>query len=79
VTDKNIYKILESSRNKASIVWSADLSSAYPGFEVVNALTPTITANGILISAAAVLLVKDTQILMKVGMGLLDRETGKLR
>jgi hypothetical protein len=48
----------------------------------VNALTPTIVANGVVISAAASVEVpvgKRANLLLKFGSGLLDRETGKLR
>jgi len=79
VTKSDIFKIQETGSNSAKIIWKADLSSAYPGFSVINALTPTITANGIVVSAAAVYKVFNTNLLLKVGMGLLDRETGKLR
>ena len=82
VTAKSVVRIRETSRTSAEIVWIADLSAAYPGFKVVNALTPTIVANGVVISAAATLEVpvgKGASLMLKVGSGLLDRETGKLR
>ncbi len=77
VTKTDIIKLHHDGKG-ASIVWRAKLD-AYPGFLNVNALTPTITANGIVISIGAGRQIRGTQFLTKFGMGLLDRETGELR
>lgn len=85
VTKGGIFRIEETSRTSAKIKWVADITTAFPGTKVINALTPTITANGVVVSCASVVTVtvpwakKQAQLLTKVGMGLLDRETGKLR
>jgi outer membrane protein assembly factor BamB len=64
--------------DRAEIVWRAQLD-AYPGFDNVNALTATITANGVAISLGAGRTVLGQQLLRRFGVGLLDRETGRLR
>lgn len=80
VTKTHIIKIRElPGGNSAEEVWRADLSTAFPGATNVNALTPTITANGIAISVGAVVVIGNAQLMTNVGIGLLDRETGKLR
>ena len=43
------------------------------------ALTPTITANGVAISVGGGLPIQDREVMLKVGVGLLDRVTGQLR
>lgn len=77
VTMTDIIK-LHDKGGAVDLVWRAKLD-AYPGFENFNALTPTITANGILISVAGGRRLFKTQLLSKYGMALLDRETGELR
>jgi len=77
VTQTDIIK-LQHRADAADIVWRARLD-AYPGFDNVNALTPTITANGILISVAGGRQLFKTQLLSKYGLGLLDRASGELR
>ncbi|MBF7729578.1 outer membrane protein assembly factor BamB family protein [Pseudomonas sp. N040] len=77
VTAEDVIK-LRDLNDHAEIVWRARLD-AYPGFDNANALTPTITANGILISVGAGRLLQNKPLLSKFGMGLLDRETGELR
>ena len=77
VTGLDIIK-LRNNGKAASIVWRAKLD-AYPGFDNFNALTPTIAANGILISVGGGRAIGGTQLLSKFGSGVLDRETGVLR
>ena len=77
VTALDIIK-LRNNGSTASIVWRAKLD-AYPGFDNFNALTPTIAANGILISLGGGRRIGGTQLLSKFGSGVLDRETGALR
>jgi hypothetical protein len=69
---------LRDGGDAAEIVWRAQLD-AYPGFGNFNALTPTITANGVAISIGAGRQIGSQQLLTKFGVGLLDRETGRLR
>ena len=73
----DIFKIIDKG-DSADIVWRAQLD-AYPGFGNWNALTPTITANGIAINVGAGRRIGNEQIMQKFGAGLLDRETGELR
>ena len=77
VNRENILK-LHNDGNSASIVWKATLD-AYPGFDNLNASSVTIAANGILVGIAAGRKLGKAGIMTKFGMGLLDRETGKLR
>jgi outer membrane protein assembly factor BamB len=81
ITKKDVIKLVETSPTEARLVWRADLSNAYVarGISNVNALTPTVVANGVAISVAGVRNVGETQILLKVGIALLDRESGKIR
>ncbi len=77
VTHHDILKLVDHGTS-ATISWRAKLD-AYPGFNNFNALTPTIAANGIVVSVAAGRRVGEQQIMSKFGMGLLDRDTGHLR
>lgn len=77
VTKSDIFK-LHNAGNSGRIVWRATLD-AYPRFSNFNALTPTIVANGVVISIGAGRRLGKSQIGTQFGMGLLDRETGQLR
>jgi len=77
VTRYDIIKLIDHG-GSGSIAWRAKLD-AYPGFDNFNALTPTITANGILVSVGAGRRIGEQQLMSKFGMGLLDRESGELR
>jgi hypothetical protein len=77
VTKSDIFK-LHNVGTSGRIVWRATLD-AYPGFRNFNALTPTIVANGVVISIGAGRQLGPSQIGTQFGMGLLDRETGHLR
>ena len=77
VTRSLIVKLIDEG-DQAHEVWRATLD-AYPGFDNFNALTPTITANGIAVSVGGGRNLLGAQLMPRVGMGLLDRETGKLR
>ena len=77
VTKSDIFK-LHNAGTSGRIVWRAKLD-AYPGFSNFNALTPTIVANGVVISIGAGRRLGQSQIGTQFGMGLLDRETGHLR
>lgn len=81
ITKTDVIKLVETSPTEAREVWRADLSTAYVarGISNVNALTPTVTANGVAVSVAGVRNVGKTQILLKVGIALLDRESGRIR
>lgn len=77
VTKDDVIK-LRDGETSGEIVWRAKLD-AYPGFENFNALTPTVTANGVVVSIGAGRKLGNATTLAKVGVGLLDRETGSLR
>jgi len=77
VTRYDIIKLVDHGRS-GSIEWRAKLD-AYPGFDNFNALTPTITANGVLVSIGAGRRLGEQQLMSKFGMGLLDRDSGELR
>ena len=77
VTKADIFK-LQHNGKQARIVWRAQLD-AFPGFHNFNALTPTIVANGIVVSVGAGRQLGRAQIGTRFGMGLLDRQTGQLR
>jgi len=81
VTRKDVYKLIDNG-DSASLDWIAALDAFAddPDIEVeFQALTPTITANGIAISVGGGVLVADREVMLKVGVGLLDRVTGELR
>jgi len=81
VTRKDVYKLIDKG-DSAELDWIATLDAFAddPDIKVeFQALTPTITANGIAISVGGGVLVSDREVMLKVGMGLLDRETGRLR
>ena len=81
VTQRDIFKLSDDG-NSASLDWVATLEAFAddPEIEVVfQALTPTITANGVAVSVGGGKLLGDRAIMLKVGVGLLDRETGVLR
>lgn len=77
VTAEHVIKIIDHGE-RGEIVWRATLDAFEGGVEF-NALTPTITANGIVVSIGAGYKALGQQLMMKVGMGLLDRDTGHLR
>jgi len=77
VTRFDVIKLIDRG-GAAEIAWRATLD-AFPGFENFNALTPTVTANGVVVSVGGGRRLGSQQLITKFGMGLLDRETGRLR
>jgi len=77
VTQFDIFKLVDQG-NSATLAWTATLE-VFNGFVNFNALTPTITANGIVVSVGGGLNISGSNIIFHVGMGLLDRDTGQLR
>ncbi len=81
VTQFDIFKLVDQG-NSATLAWTATLD-AFDGFKNVatqfNALTPTITANGLAVSVGGGRNLSGTNLIFHVGMGLLDRDTGLLR
>jgi len=81
VTRTDIFKLTDLG-DSARLDWAATLDgfAEDPRIEIeFNALTPTITANGVAVSVGGGYLIGDTTIMLKVGVGLLDRDTGALR
>jgi len=81
VTREDVFKLIDNGDN-ATLDWVATLDAFTddPDVEVeFQALTPTITANGIAVSVGGGKTVLTTNVMLKVGVGLLDRESGELR
>ncbi len=77
VTRNDIFKLYDRG-DTAELAWRANLD-VFPGHKNINALTPTITANGIAVSIAATREIGKTSLLKIAGYGLIDRETGNVR
>lgn len=77
VTRNHVFKLFDRG-DSATIAWTGQLD-AFPHHSNINALTPTITANGVAVSIGASRELGNTSLLKKAGFGLLDRATGKLR
>ena len=81
VTRSDVFKLTDLG-SSARLDWRATLDAfgGNPDVEIeFNALTPTITANGIAVSIGGGVSVLDTPVMLHVGVGLLDRVTGELR
>jgi outer membrane protein assembly factor BamB len=81
VTRRDVFKLIDEG-DHATLDWIATLDAFAddPDIEVeFQALTPTITANGIAVAVGGGKLVLTSEVMLKVGVGLLDRETGELR
>ncbi len=77
VTQYDVIKLSDRG-DTAEIAWRATLD-AFPGFANFNALTPTITANGIAISVGGGRAIGPHHLMHAAGVALLDRDTGTLR
>jgi len=81
VTRKDVFRLTDEG-DSARLDWTAmlDAFSGEPEIELeFQALTPTITANGVAISVGGGKRVGERELMLKVGVGLLDRDTGRLR
>jgi hypothetical protein len=81
VTRRDVFKLTDLG-DSARLDWTATLDAfgGDPDVEIeFNALTPTITANGIAVSVGGGESVLGTPVMLQVGVGLLDRVTGNLR
>jgi hypothetical protein len=76
ITMHKIVKIQDHG-DSGELVWDADID-VFPGFNSINALTPTITANGVAVSIGAVKTYGSVDLMVGVGFGILDKDTGEL-
>ncbi len=80
VTRQDVFKLTDHG-SSASLDWTAtfDAFPDDPNVEIeFQSLTPTITANGIAVSVSGGKAIGGRGLTLRVGMGLLDRETGEL-
>jgi hypothetical protein len=81
VTASDVIKLIDNG-DHGSRAWTAQLNG-FDGFANVdaqsNALTATATANGVVIMIGGGKTLLGRTLMLHMGMGLLDRETGKLR
>jgi len=77
VTATDVFKLWDKG-DHGEHAWRAQLD-VFPDHVNVNALTPTITANGIAVSIGASRELGENSLLMEAGFGLLDRDSGKVR
>jgi outer membrane protein assembly factor BamB len=81
VTRRDVFKLTDHD-SSASLDWAASFNAFPddPNIEVeFQALTRTITANGIAVSVDGGKALGGRELMLRVGMGLLNRETGELR
>ncbi|PKH07082.1 PQQ-binding-like beta-propeller repeat protein [Moritella sp. Urea-trap-13] len=76
ITMHKIVKVQDNG-DSGELVWDANID-VFPGFDSINALTPTITANGIAVSIGAVNSFGSVDLMVGVGFGLLDKDTGNV-
>lgn len=81
VTQNDVIQIIDEG-NRGTRKWTAELNG-FDGYANVdkesNALTATVTANGVVIMVGGGKSLFGRTLMLHTGMGLLDRETGKLR
>ena len=81
VTASDVIQLIDNG-DHGSRAWTAQLSG-FDGYASVdvqsNALTATVTANGVVIMIGGGKKLLGRTLMLHMGMGLLDRETGKLR
>jgi hypothetical protein len=81
VTAEDVIQLIDNG-NSGTVSWKAQLSG-FDGYANVdmqsNALTATATANGVVIMIGGGKSLFGVNVVLHVGMGLLDRETGELR
>ncbi len=81
VTASDVIKLFDNG-DSGAVAWKGELTGfdGYANVDVQsNALTATATANGVVIMIGGGKTLLGKTLLLHVGMGLLDRETGKLR
>ena len=78
MTRKDVFKLIDKNDN-GEIEWTGGLTGfdGYANVDVQsNALTATVTANGVVIAIGEAKIFW-FELMLHMGMGLLDRETGK--
>ncbi|MEH6607269.1 MAG: hypothetical protein V7711_16940, partial [Pseudomonadales bacterium] len=81
VTAKDVIQLIDNG-DSGTRAWTAELTGfdGYANVDVQsNALTATVTANGVVIMIGGGKSLLGRTLMLHMGMGLLDRETGKLR
>jgi outer membrane protein assembly factor BamB len=81
VTANDVIQLIDNG-DDCSRAWTAELSGfdGYANVDVQsNALTATATANGVVVMIGGGKTIVGRTLMLHMGMGLLDRETGKLR
>jgi len=81
VTASDVIQLIDNGES-GSRAWTAELTGfdGYANVDVQsNALTATVTANGVVIMIGGGKTLLGKTLMLHMGMGLLDRETGKLR
>ena len=81
VTRTDVLKLIDNG-DRGALAWTAKLTG-FDGYANVdkqsNSLTATLTANGVVIGIGGGKTLFGANLMLHVGMGLLDRETGELR
>ncbi|MFT7140495.1 MAG: hypothetical protein ACI9B8_002920, partial [Sulfitobacter sp.] len=81
VTREDVIQLVDNG-DSSTRMWTAELTGfdGYANVDVqTNALTATVTANGVVIGIGGGKSLIGANLMLHIGMGLLDRETGKLR
>lgn len=81
VTATDVFQLVDEG-DSGRVVWKSEFGAFSDNLLVdveVQALTPTISANGIAVSVGGARRVLGDDLMIVVGMGLLDRSTGKLK
>jgi hypothetical protein len=81
VTASDVIQLMDNG-DHGSRAWTAELTGfdGYANVDVQsNALTATVTANGVVVMIGGGKTILGRTLMLHMGMGLLDRETGKLR
>lgn len=81
VTANDVFQLIDHG-DHGTLSWTAELNG-FDGYanvdEQANALTATATANGVVVMIGGGKNILGNTIMLHMGMGLLDRQTGKLR
>ncbi|MCX2977143.1 PQQ-binding-like beta-propeller repeat protein [Candidatus Marimicrobium litorale] len=81
VTAKDVFQLIDRG-DHGTLTWTAELNGfdGYANVDVQsNGLTATVTANGVVVMIGGGKEIIGRTVMLHVGMGLLDRQTGRLR